>query len=86
MTLVARQALLHLTDVQQSIPLHQPAQLPHERDVSGDVPAELAELWVLFDEALHVSDGSDGGRVVVGRFGLEVRDVGGEGRAEVAEV
>ena len=81
----SRQPLLDLTNVQELIPLYQPAELSHERDVLAHVPTELVDFGVFFDEALHVADRVD--RLGVVRKGVRLvgLDVGLEGGAEVAE-
>lgn len=86
MRFVRRQALLDLGHLEQLARADQSRQLADERDVLGHVAAELADLRVRLDEALHVGDGLDlaaagrrRARLVVGHVRLDVR-------AEVAEV
>jgi hypothetical protein len=57
-----RKPLLDFAHLKQLVPTHDPAQLAYEGDVLTNVPAELAELGVLFYETLHIRDGIDGGR------------------------
>jgi hypothetical protein len=78
--------LLDLADLEQPPLADDAAELADEGDVLRDVAAELAELGVLLDEALHVGDRLDlaqrrsrGARLVLGDVGLDVC-------AEVAEI
>lgn len=84
MALIRRQTLFQLTNFQQSILLHASTQFAHQRDMFTDVPAQLSELGVLFDEFLHVGDGVDRG--TGGCTRLVVQHVALDGRAEIAEV
>lgn len=54
MTLVARQTLLELRDLQQVPDVDEPRELADERDVFRDVAAELAEFGVFIDETASV--------------------------------
>lgn len=54
MTLVTRQALFHLADGQQIVPLGDLAQLANQSDVLGHVAAQLLELGIFFDKASHI--------------------------------
>lgn len=50
MALVAGEALLQLTHFEQMPRVYEARELPDQRDVLRDVPTELAEFGVLFDE------------------------------------
>lgn len=52
-----RETLLNLTEFKELVSLDQPTQLSDQRNVLADVPAELAELGVLFHKTFHVADG-----------------------------
>ena len=54
MLVVACQTLLQLACIKQIVCAHAPAELSNERDMLGNVARQSSELWVLFDEALHV--------------------------------
>ena len=55
----ACETLFDLASCQELIPLDQSAKLSDNRNVFADVTAKFPELWVLFDEPLHVLDGLD---------------------------
>lgn len=78
-------SLLDLTDVQQFVALHKPAQLAYQRNMLAHVPAEPAELRVLLHKALHVADRVDGVRALGERARLVRLHVVLQRRAEVAE-
>lgn len=91
MTLLTRQTLLHLTNRQQVISLHQPTQLAHQRHMFRYVPSQPPELGILLHEPLHVRHCLDPARTRRatgdGRvFGLIVGHVGRDGCAEITKV
>ena len=51
--------LLYLRNLQQVALLDEAAHLTHERHVLGHVTRLRAELGVVLDEALHISDALD---------------------------
>ena len=53
-TSTGSQPLLDLAQIKQLVSPHEPRKFTNQSDVLGDVPAELTELGVLLDEALHV--------------------------------
>ena len=84
--LVRREALLDLGHLQQLARADQARQLADERDVLGHVAAELADLGVRLDEALHVGDGLDLAAAGRRRPRLVVGDIRLDVGAEVAKV
>jgi hypothetical protein len=54
MVVVASQTLFYLTNFKQALCTNPPAQLRDKSDMFADVAGQFAELWVLFNETLHV--------------------------------
>lgn len=60
MPLYACQALLDFGALEHLLLRDSPAQLSHQGNMLGHIPAKLPELWVLLDKSFHVGNGLDG--------------------------